>query len=86
MSSTEKLKELTFKVLTPSDHNEIKKFLELYFFKEEPVLRSTKILEGTGLINKYLSSLVKRFVIEPCLKDGTSIAAYNNEGEIVGAK
>ena len=88
MATTDKLKEseLNFKVLKPSDHNEIKEFLELYFFPEEPVSRSTKLLEGTGFINKYISSLVKRYMMDPCLKDGTSIAAYNKEGEIIGAK
>ena len=88
MSKTDKFteSELNFKVLTSSDYDEIKKFLELYFFPEEPVARSTKLLEGTGLINRYISGLVKRHMMDPCLKDGTSVAAYNNEGEIIGAK
>lgn len=86
--STEKFNELglTFKTLTPSDFDEISKFQMLYFFPDEPIARSTKLLEGSGIINKYISSLVKKHMIDPCLKDEVSVAAYNKDGEIIGVR
>ena len=86
--STEKFNELglTFKKLTPSDFDEISKFQMLYFFPDEPIARSTKLLEGSGIINKYISSLVKKHMIDPCLKDEVSVAAYNKDGEIIGVR
>ena len=86
--STDKFNELglTFKELTPSDFDEISEFLALYFFPDEPITRSTKLLEGSGLINKYISSLVKKYLIDPWLKDEVSIAAYNKDGEIIGVR
>ena len=86
--SSEKFNELglTFKTLTPRDFDEICEFLMLYFFPDEPITRSTKLLEGSGIINKYISSLVKKYLIDPCLKDEVSIAAYNKEGEIIGVR
>ena len=79
--SKEKFNELglTFKTLTPSDFDEISKFQMLYFFPDEPIARSTKLLEGSGIINKYISSLVKKYLIDPCLKDEVSVAAYNKD-------
>ena len=86
--STEKFNELglTFKTLTPSDFDEICKFQMLNFFPDEPIARSTKLLEGSGIINKYISSLVKKHMIDPCLKDEVSVAAYNKDGEIIGVR
>ena len=86
--STEKFNELglTFKTLTPSDFDEISEFQMLYFFPDEPIARSTKLLEGSGIINKYISSLVKKHMIDPCLKDEVSVAAYNKDGEIIGVR
>ena len=88
MSTDEKINELglTFKALTPSDFEEISSFLMLYFFPDEPITRSTKLLEGSGIINKYISNLCKKYLIDPCLKDKVSIAAYNNDGEIIGVR
>lgn len=86
--SKEKFNELglTFKTLTPRDFDEICEFLMLYFFPDEPITRSTKLLEGSGIINKYISSLVKKHMIDPCLKDEVSVAAYNKDGEIIGVR
>ena len=86
--STEKFNELglTFKTLKPSDFDEISEFQMLNFFPDEPISRSTKLLEGSGIINKYISSLVKKYLIDPCLKDEVSVAAYNKDGEIIGAR
>ena len=86
--SSEKFNELglTFKTLTPRDFDEICEFLMLYFFPDEPITRSTKLLEGSGIINKYISSLVKKHMIDPCLKDEVSVAAYNKDGEIIGVR
>ena len=86
--STEKFNELglTFKTLTHSDFDEISEFQMLNFFPDEPIARSTKLLEGSGIINKYISSLVKKHMIDPCLKDEVSVAAYNKDGEIIGVR
>ena len=86
--STDKFKDidLTFKALTPGDFDEISEFMMLYFFPDEPITRSTKLLEGSGLINKYISNLCKKYLIDPCLKDEVSIAAYNKDGEIIGVR
>ena len=86
--STEKFNELglTFKTLTTSDFDEISEFQMLYFYPDEPITRSTKLLEGSGLINKYLCSLVKKHMIDPCLKNEVSVAAYNKDGEIIGVR
>ena len=88
MSITDKYTELglTFKVLTPSDFKEIEEFLMAYFFPDEPMSRSTKLLEGSGFINKYISGLVKKHMIDPCLKEEVSVAAYNKDGEIIGTR
>ena len=86
--STEKFNELglTFKTLTTCDFDEISEFQMLYFYPDEPITRSTKLLEGSGLINKYLCSLVKKHMIDPCLKNEVSVAAYNKDGEIIGVR
>ena len=61
-------------------------FLLESFFPDEPIFRSTKILDGSGIVNNYIAGLVKKELVEPCLEDGQSIAAINKEGDIIGAR
>ena len=88
MSSENKFTELgvTFKVLQPSDYQKVMDFLLESFFPDEPIFRSTKILDGSGIVNNYIAGLVKKELVEPCLEDGQSIAAINKEGDIIGAR
>ena len=88
MSSDAKYTELgvTFKVLEPLDFSKVMDFLMESFFPDEPVFRSTKILEGSGMVNSYISSLIKKEMVDPCLQDGQSVAAINKDGEIIGAR
>ena len=88
MSSKDKFKELgvTFKVLEPTDYKIVMDFLLESFFPDEPIFRSTKILEGSGMVNNYITGLVKDELVLPCLEDGQSVAAINKDGVIIGSR
>lgn len=88
MSSNDKYKELgvTFKVLEPSDQPIIMEFLMESFFPDEPVFRSLKMLEGSGMVSNYISGLVRDELVDPCLLDGQSIAAIDKDGTVIGTR
>ena len=86
MSSNDKYTELgvTFKVLEPSDQPIIMEFLMESFFPDEPIMRSLKLLEGSGMVSNYISGLVRDELVDPCLLDGQSIAAIDKDGTVIG--
>ena len=88
MSSNDKYTELgvTFKLLEPSDKPIVMDFLMEFFFAEEPIFRSLKMLEGSGMVNNYITGLVKTELVDPCLLDGQSIAAIDKDGVIIGTR
>ena len=88
MSSNDKYTELgvTFKVLEPSDQPKIMEFLMESFFPDEPVFRSLKMLEGSGMVSNYISGLVRDELVDPCLLDGQSIAAIDKDGTVIGTR
>ena len=88
MSSNDKYTELgvTFKVLEPSDQPIIMEFLMESFFPDEPMFRSLKILEGSGMVSNYISGLVRDELVDPCLLDGQSIAAIDKDGTVIGTR
>ena len=88
MSSNDKYTELgvTFKVLEPSDQPIIMEFLMESFFPDEPIMRSLKLLEGSGMVSNYISGLVRDELVDPCLLDGQSIAAIDKDGTVIGTR
>ena len=57
---------------------------EQLIFIDEPVLRSLDLLGGNWWIDRYVHKLVLDDIVNPSLKEPTSIVARNREGKIVG--
>ena len=54
------------------------------YYPDEPVFRSLDLLGGTWWIDRYVHKLVLDDIVNPSLKEPTSIVARNREGKIVG--
>ena len=51
-------KGITFKVPTLDDLDQIKDFLRLYFFPDEPIFRSLKLMGGNGgVVDTWFTNL-----------------------------
>ena len=73
-AKTWETKNLTFQIVTEKDYPRIDEFLKTNFYPDEPIWRSTKLVEvegNNGLVNKYVANLVKKHTVLPCLKDST---------------
>ena len=79
-------KGISFKILTLDDYEKIKAFLESYFYPEEPIIRTLKLMEGNGYFDKKIHNFVNHYMIKICLKDGTSMVAIDENGDIVGSR
>ena len=80
-------KGITFKLATMDDYEKLKIFLETYFFPDEPIGGTLKLYEGDGWGDK----MFKKYVmdgefIKIGLKDGTSLLALDQNGEIIGSR
>lgn len=79
--------EFTYRVVTEDDYPAVKAFLDEAFFPDEPMFKATKLMVSTGsLVDYYIASLVKKFLVMSCLKDSTSIVAVDKNGDIVGSR
>ena len=65
-----------FYFATERDIPELVTFFRDHFFKDEPIMRNLKILEGKGMIDRYLrNELCKYLVTNPILNNETSPAS-----------
>ena len=80
--------DVTFRIVTEAEYEKVHEFLHQAFFPDEPVFRSTKLVQdsGTGFVSNFIANLIKKHIVMPCLKDSTSILALNKNGEIIGAR
>ena len=79
-------KGISFKILTLDDYEQIKAFLDNYFFSEEPITRELKFMEGNGYLDKKFHNFAYEGFVKIGLKDGTSIVAIDENGDIVGSR
>ena len=79
-------KGVAFKILTPEDFDQVKSFLEESSWPDEPISRSTNFLGGSGFIDVVVNNVVLKIIVRNCLKNGTSLAAFNEKGDIIGAR
>ena len=77
---------ITFETVSMKNYDEVKAYLEKSFFPDEPIFRSTKILGGNGIVDRFCSKLISKYMIESGLAHPTSIVARNSEGKIIGAR
>ena len=77
---------ITFETMTMKNYDEVKAYLEEAFFPDEPIFRSSDILGGNGMVDKFCSKWLSRYIVEAALKDPTSIVARNKDGKIIGAR
>ena len=68
---------ITFKTITEDMFPTVVEFMWKHFFPEEPLNRSLGITQ-----NWYVDDL---YLIDS-MKDGTSIAAFNSDGKIIGVR
>jgi hypothetical protein len=77
---------INFSVVTEADYPRVKDFLEKSFFPDEPIFRSTKLMGGHGLVDRYIGNLVIKYTIMNCLKYSTSLVATDKDGQIIGSR
>ena len=79
-------KGINFKIVSIGDYEKIKAFLLKAFFPDEPIFRSLKLMEGNGYIDKYVIKIIDSYMIKDALKESTSMAAFDENEEIVGLR
>ena len=80
-------KGITFKVATMDDYEELRTFLATYFFAEEPISGTLKLYEGDGWGDKMFKKYVMdEEFINKGMKDGTTLLALDQNGNIVGSR
>ena len=79
-------KGITFKVATMDDYEKLKTFLATYFFPEEPICGTLKLYEGDGWGDKILKHLLEEQLIRKGMKDGTTLLAVDQNGDIIGSR
>ena len=77
---------ISFKAITKDDILQVEEFLAKHFYTDEPIFRSTKLAEGTGILQKYLTHLIRHYSTLPCFKDATSLMAVDKNGNILGVR
>ena len=77
---------ITFKILTLDNYEQVKLFLDSYFFPEEPIFRGTNFFEGNGYFDNKMYDLIYEMFIKDCLKDATSMVAIDKNGDIIGSR
>ena len=79
-------KGITFKVATMDDYEKLKIFLETYFFPDEPIGGTLKLYEGDGWGDKILKKLLEEEFIKKGMKDGATLLAVDQNGDIIGSR
>ena len=79
-------KGITIKVATLDNFKEIKIFLTTYFFPEEPIFSTLKLYEGDGWGDKILKKLLEEEFIKKGMKDGATLLAVDQNGDIIGSR
>ena len=78
---------ITFRIPTMDDFNEIKLFMKMYYFPDEPITQGSKLIDlnANGIVNKYLIRLIEKLMIKESLKNSICMIAMK-DGEIVGCR
>ena len=79
-------KGITFKILTLEDFDQVKSFMEEANWPDEPISRSTNFLGGSGFIDVAVNNVILKITVRNCLENETSLAAFNEKGDIIGAR
>ena len=79
-------KGITFKIPTLDDLKIVDSFVKTYFYPDEPTIRSTGLMVGNGFIDKQIAKLFQDFMVKEGLKDGTSMIALDESGDIIGCR
>ena len=79
-------KGITFKIPTLDDLKIVDSFVKTYFYPDEPTIRSTGLMVGNGFIDKQIAKLFQDFMVIEGLKDGTSMIAIDESGDIIGCR
>ena len=77
---------ITFKIPSMEDYEKIKDFMYSAYFPDEPIFRSTNVLDGNGFMGKSLKKEIEKMYIEAGLKDKTSMMVVDQDGEILGCR
>ena len=79
-------KGITFKILTLEDFDQVKSFMEEASWPDEPISRSIDYLGGSGFIDVAVNNVILKMIVTNCLENGTSLAAFNEKGDMIGAR
>ena len=79
-------KGISFKIPTLEDYEIVDSFLKKYFFPDEPAIRGTGLMVGDGFFDRKIAGLFEEFMVKEGLKDGTSMIAMDNNGDIIGCR
>ena len=79
-------KGITFKIPTLEDFDKIREFMYQYFFPDEPIFGSTKLMEGNGFVDRQVQKIIEDHMIRESLKDKTSLIATDYKGDIIGCR
>ena len=79
-------KGITFKIPTLEDLDKVRDFMYKYFFPDEPIFSSTRLMEGNGFIDRQVQKIIEEYMIQESLKDKTSIIAIDYKGDIIGCR
>ena len=79
-------KGISFKVATMDDFEKLQVFLATYFFPEEPLCSTFDLYEGDGWGDKILKKLLEEEFIKKGMKDGATLLAVDQNGDIIGSR
>ena len=79
-------KGITFKIPTLDDLKIVDAFINTYLYPDQPTIRSTVLIVGNGFIDKQIAKIFQDFMVKEGLKDGTSMIALDESGDIIGCR